>query len=86
MQSDRCKALTAHISRIQGQLETLKSYIDDGKTCQDVAQLSVSAIKSFDSLKAKILEAYIAEYANGKGTNQKEFEKNMQQMLAIVKA
>lgn len=59
--TDNCKAIANHISRIQGQLETLKKYILEEKPCDQVVQLAVSAIKSSNSLKAKILEGYIIQ-------------------------
>lgn len=56
------KDLTAHINRIIGQLETLKKYIQDKKKdCHDVTNLTISASRSFDTLRSKILENYLKE-------------------------
>lgn len=57
-----CKAILSHISRLEGQLRRLKIDIEEDSSCQNIVQLSLSAAKSFDSLRAKIIEAYIQKH------------------------
>jgi len=55
----RCQQNINHLNRIQGQIETLKKYIEEGKCCAEIAQLTTSITKSFDSLRATTLESFI---------------------------
>jgi len=57
--SHRRKQSINHLNRIQGQIETLKTYMEEGKNCADIAQLTTSIAKSFDSLRMKTLEGFI---------------------------
>jgi DNA-binding FrmR family transcriptional regulator len=56
---ERRKQSIDHLSRIQGQIETLKKYMEEDKNCADIAQLTTSIAKSFDSLRTKTLEGFI---------------------------
>ena len=56
---ERRKQNIDHLSRIQGQIETLKKYMEEDKNCSDIAQLTTSIAKSFDSLRTKTLEGFI---------------------------
>jgi DNA-binding FrmR family transcriptional regulator len=55
----RRKQSVDHLNRIQGQIETLKKYMEEDKDCADIAQLTTSIAKSFDSLRTKTLEGFI---------------------------
>ena len=71
-----CKDSLNHISRIEGQIRTLKKYIEDGKKCEDVAMLTTSIAKSFDTLRAKTLQNFfINEILPDKKLSKKESEK-----------
>lgn len=48
-----------HLNRIQGQILSLKSLIEADGPCADIAQLTTSIAKSFDSLRARTLEGFI---------------------------
>lgn len=54
-----CKKLLDHISRLQGQLTRLQKDIEAGDSCENVIRLALSSSKSFDTLRAKIVESYI---------------------------
>ena len=56
---ERRKQSINHLNRIQGQIETLKKYMEEDKNCADIAQLTTSIAKSFDSLRTKTLEGFI---------------------------
>lgn len=56
---ERRKRTVNHLNRIQGQIETLKKYIEQDKSCGEIAQLTTSIAKSFDSLRTKTLEGFI---------------------------
>ena len=65
-----------HLNRIQGQIETLKKYLEEDRTCGDIAQLTTSIAKSFDSLRAKTLEGFILnEFLEGRKVSQAKMEK-----------
>jgi DNA-binding FrmR family transcriptional regulator len=64
---DKCKELKAHLSRIQGQINTLKDYIESDRDCKDIVNLSLSVGKSFDAYKAKLTEAYVSRELLEKG-------------------
>lgn len=53
-----CRSSLNHLARIEGQISTLKRYIEEGKKCEDVAMLTTSIAKSFDSLRAKTLKNF----------------------------
>ncbi|MBF0299490.1 MAG: metal-sensing transcriptional repressor [Oligoflexia bacterium] len=57
--NERRKKTLVHIKRIQGQLNTLVNYIEDGQNCKDIAMLTTSIAKSFDALRFRTLEGYI---------------------------
>lgn len=56
-----CQKIIHHLSRIQGQIESLKHAVEAGNTCDDVAMLTSSILRSFDSARASIVETYILE-------------------------
>ena len=59
--SDNCKKILNHLSRIQGQIDSLKRAVETGNSCEDVALLTSSILRSFDSARASIVETYILE-------------------------
>ena len=64
-----------HLKRIEGQIKTLKKYIEEGKRCEDVAMLTTSIAKSFDTLRAQTVKNFfINEILKGK-VSQKDQEK-----------
>lgn len=71
-----CKDSLNHISRIEGQMKTLKKYVEGGKRCEEVAMLTTSIAKSFDTLRAKTLQNFfINEILPEKKLSKKEMEK-----------
>jgi DNA-binding FrmR family transcriptional regulator len=57
--NERRAETLVHIQRIQGQINTLVKYIEQGKPCLDVAMLTTSIAKSFDTLRFRTLEGFI---------------------------
>jgi len=55
----QCTQNIQHLNRIQGQIEALKKYIEDDKCCGEIAQLSTSIAKSFDTLRSNTLKNFI---------------------------
>lgn len=64
-QSERCTKVLHHLSRIQGQIDSLKRAVGTGASCDDVALLTNSILRSFDSARATIIENYILEDVMG---------------------
>ncbi len=56
-----CAKIIGHLNRIQGQITALKSYLENGRTCEDVSHLTRSILTSFTSVRASILEEMIRE-------------------------
>ena len=48
-----------HINRIQGQIETLKKYVEENRSCEEISLLATSIAKSFDTLRARTLRGFI---------------------------
>ncbi len=85
MNKDKCAPLVNHLSRIQGQLTALKGYITDKKDCQKVAALTLSAEKSFESLKMKLIESFIkSEFLKKDALTARE-QKKLNDLLKLVK-
>jgi DNA-binding FrmR family transcriptional regulator len=73
---ERRKQTIDHLNRIQGQIETLKKYLEEDRCCGEIAQLTTSIAKSFDSLRAKTLEGFILnEFSYGKKVPEEKKEK-----------
>ena len=71
-----CKSSLDHLNRIEGQIRKLKEYINEEKKCEEVAMLSTSIAKSFDTLRAKTLKNFfINEVLEDKKLSKKEMEK-----------
>ena len=58
---DPCLRLIRHLSRIQGQIEALKGYLEEQRSCEDVAHLTRSILTSFASVRAHILEKSLCD-------------------------
>ena len=71
-----CQRNINHLNRISGQIETLKKYIEEDKCCGEIAQLTTSIAKSFDTLRSKTLEKFILhEFVSGKKVSEEKKEK-----------
>lgn len=81
----QCKRQTLqHLRRIKGQLQTLEGYLENDRTCEDVAQLTTAIAKSFDSLRTKTLEGFIVEELL-KGTLTEAEHAQITQILKLYK-
>lgn len=83
--SPHCKALTDHINRLQGQLNKLKEEIVAEAGCEKIAHLGLSAAKSFDSLRAKIVEGYIQSELIGETSLPQKKQQGLDHILKLVK-
>lgn len=83
---DECKTLVTHISRLEGQLRSLKEKIEHDQCCENIVPLALSATKSFDSLRAKMLEHFVKnQLLKDSDTSIKSWEQ-FQELLKLVKA
>jgi len=76
-----------HLNRIQGQIETLKKYLasDNNCHCIDIALLTTSIAKSFDSLRSKTLEGFILnEFLENKKIAPEKI-KNLKRIINLYK-
>ncbi len=84
MPTDDCTALIRHLSRIQGQIEALKGYLEEKRSCADVAHLTRSILTSFSSVRASILEAMLCEEL-GNTLDAKKTER-LSSLIALYKS
>jgi DNA-binding FrmR family transcriptional regulator len=71
-----CKKSLDHLSRIEGQIKSLKKKIEDGAGCETTFILTKSISKSFDSLKVRTLKDFLKNEILGiKEISKKEEEK-----------
>ncbi|MCB9809610.1 metal-sensing transcriptional repressor [Candidatus Peribacteria bacterium] len=77
-----CKQLTTHIARLEGQLRALRTQIETEQSCTHIVPLALAAAKSFDSLRAKMLEHYVSTQLCLPESHQEQ----LQQMLKLAKA
>jgi DNA-binding FrmR family transcriptional regulator len=61
MQKDYCKEILDHLNRIEGQLKTIKKYIEEKQDCEQTLNLFSSFLESAKSVKTKILLAHLAK-------------------------
>lgn len=82
---ERRKKVLNHLNRIQGQISTLKKYIEEDQCCGEIAQLTTSIAKSFDSVRTKTLEGFILnELFDGANIDELKQEK-LDQILKLYK-
>ncbi len=82
--TDQCVDIIHHLTRIQGQLDALKGYLAEKRSCTDVAHLTHSILTSFQSARASILEEMLhKEFTSA--WKAKDVEK-LQSMVAMYKA
>jgi DNA-binding FrmR family transcriptional regulator len=80
---DRRKQNIMHLARIQGQINTLRKYIEGNSDCIDIAVLTASIVKSFDSFRNRVLEGNImCQVLDSKG---KISQKQQEQIKKIIK-
>ncbi|OGF50744.1 MAG: hypothetical protein A2044_07825 [Candidatus Firestonebacteria bacterium GWA2_43_8] len=83
---ERRKETLIHIKRIQGQIDTLVKYIEQGKPCLDVAMLTTSIAKSFDTLRFRTLEGFIVNHIlEGKGVSKEKRIKKLNSLISLYK-
>ena len=70
-----------HLNRIQGQIETLKKYLSEGADCIDIAMLTTSIAKSFDSLRNRTMEGSIINQVLAEGVDLSEKQKSQIQQI-----
>jgi len=84
--TERCTKTIHHLSRIQGQIEGLKKAIETEESCEKIAQLSTSILRSFDTARTNIIEGYIVEELfEGKEIPSEKAE-NLSRILSLYKA
>lgn len=83
--NEDCKAIISHLSRIQGQINTLKKYVEDDESCEKVVQLTSSVFKSVDSAKAKIVETYLKREFLKDEELKPRLKKDLELLLKLIK-
>ena len=80
-----CENNLNHLNRIEGQIRALKKYIEEGKKRKDVAMLSASITKSFDTLRARTLKNFVLnDILDGAKISIKK-EKEIEEILKLYK-
>ncbi len=84
--SPDCQKIINHLSRIQGQIDSLKRAVEAGNPCDEVAMLTNSILRSFDSARANIVETYILEeILGGKKVSADKAEK-LSRVISLYKS
>ena len=79
--NDRHKQTLNHLNRIEGRIKVLKTYIQEDRPCQEIAQLTASITQSFSALKVRTLEGFVLhQLLEGKVSDQKR-----EQLTEILK-
>lgn len=81
-----CTKILHHLNRIQGQIDSLKRAVEDGKSCEDVAQLTNSILSSFDSARASIIEASIVENVLGGKKVSADKSQKLSRIISLYKS
>lgn len=79
--TERKTKTTHHIHRIIGQLNTLQSYIEQNKPCEDIAMFTTSIANSFDTLRVRTLEGFISNNI----VTDKTDDKKITQLTKLLK-
>jgi len=83
---ERRKETLVHIRRIQGQIDALVKYIEQGKDCMDIAMLTTSIAKSFDTLRFRTLEGFIINHIlEGNGVSKEKRIKMLNSLILLYK-
>lgn len=84
LHKDRKKETLNHINRLQGQLNKLKSYVENDATCEEIASLTTSTAKSFDALRVRTLEGFLLNEIVNRKVNKKKV-KQLRNLLKMHK-
>lgn len=83
---ERCTNVVHHLSRIQGQIDSLKRAIEEGQDCHKVANLTSSILRSFDSARTAIIEGYILEDVLGGKSISADKAKKLSSIVSLYKS
>lgn len=85
-QSEHCIKTIHHLSRIQGQIESLKKAIETGNSCDKIVQQSTSIFRSFNSARTNIIEGYITEELLGGEKISSDNAQKLSHILSLYKS
>ncbi len=85
MTPDNCTKIVQHLSRIQGQIEALKGYIQEHRSCEDVSHLTRSILTSFGSVRTSIIEEALTRELATRTLSPQERER-LRSLLALFKS
>lgn len=80
-----CKKSLNHLNRIEGQIKTLKKYLEQGRKCEDVAMLTTSVAKSFDTLRTTTLKNFLRNEVFVNQKVSKKMEETIDNVLKLYK-
>jgi len=82
--TERHKKTLHHLNRIEGQIKVLKKYIEEDKSCQEIAQLTASITQSFSALQIRTLEGFILNQLL-EGILSEEKQSQLESLLKLYK-
>lgn len=85
MSDESCAKIVRHLSRIQGQIDALKNYIEENRSCEDVSHLTQSILTSFNSVRASIVEETLSRELKSNRLSPKDRER-LHTVLALYKS
>ncbi|MBP9751008.1 MAG: metal-sensing transcriptional repressor [Candidatus Peribacteraceae bacterium] len=82
--ADDCTNVLKHLNRIQGQIDALKGYISEQRSCDDVAHLLKSITTSFASARTEIVEQMLLQNAGVRALPSRD-RAEMRTILSVLK-
>lgn len=85
MADDNCRKIVQHLNRIQGQINTLKTYVEEHRSCEDISHLTRSILTSFSSVRTSIIEETLTRELSTKPLADKDAER-LRTVLQLFKS
>ncbi len=79
-----CASILKHLNRIQGQIEALKGYVSEPRSCDEVAHLLKSITTSFASVRTAVVEQMLLQNP-GIRTLPSRDRDEMRSILSVLK-
>jgi DNA-binding FrmR family transcriptional regulator len=83
----QCEEMARHISRLQGQLESVKKELARGEAaqCGKAARTLLSSLRSFEGLRTSFITLFLQERFLSKRTLSTAEKTELKDLLALIK-
>lgn len=85
--NDACKNLTDHITRLQGQLESVKRELARGESadCGKASRTLLSSLRSFEGLRIGFTTHFLEDRYLAKRANPGTHKSDLKDLLSLIK-